>query len=177
MGKYNIVPGSVLLSSTRLDGSAWHRTLVMPTSVNNRVSGIVINQISTVTIDVLGFDLPYVYETVPVYLGGPVKPREIRLLHSTDWETETSSVFYNDVAVTNDTAAIDMFKIQQVPEYFRFIAGSVWWNSERLTKELDEKLWIPVSMNAASVLAVPSTEQWEFVVSELSQKIVNKYFD
>ena len=70
-----------------------------------------------------------------------------------------------------------MFKINQVPEYFRFIAGSVWWTAERLYKELDEKLWIPVSMNSASVLAVPSTEQWEFVVSELSQKIVNKYFE
>jgi putative transcriptional regulator len=177
MSKFNIVPGSILLSSTKLDGSAWHRTLVMPLSVSNRVTGIIINQISTVSVDVLGFDLPYVYEDVPVYLGGPVKPRDIKLLHSTDWQTETSSVFYNDVAVTADTAAIDMFKIHQVPEYYRFIAGGVWWTRERLNKELDDKLWIPLSMNSTSVLAIPSTEQWDFVVSELSQKIVNKYFD
>lgn len=177
MAKYNIVPGSILLSSTKLDGSAWHRTLVMPVSITNKITGIIINQVSTVSIDILGFDLPYNYEKVPVYLGGPVKPREIRLLHSTDWETESSSVFYNNVAVTTDTAAIDMFKIHQVPEYFRFIAGSVWWTQDRLSKELDDKLWIPVSMNSASILAVPSTEQWDFVISELSQKIVNKYFD
>ena len=176
MSTYNIVPGSVLLSSTKLDGSAWHRTLVMPVSISSRITGIIINQISTVSVDVLGFDLPFNYSNDPVYLGGPVKPRDVRVLHSDDWETSATNMFYNNVGVTNDTNAIDMFKIHQPPSYYRFIAGSVWWTSERLHDELKQKFWIPVSMNCESILAVPSSEQWEFVVSELTKRSVDKYF-
>lgn len=166
-----------MLASTRLDGSAWHRTLVMPVSVTpKRVVGIIINQISTVNVDVLGFDLPYEYESSPIYLGGPVNPREIRLLHTTDWGTEKTDVFYNNVAVTNDNGAIDLFKIHKAPQYYRFIAGCVWWAPERLDRELDEKLWIPVSMNNNSILAIPAPEQWDFVVNELLRMAVERLF-
>jgi putative transcriptional regulator len=174
---HNITAGSVLLASTQLDGSAWHRTLVMPVSLNSkRIIGVIINQISTVGIDILGFDLPYDYENSPVYLGGPVNPREIRLLHTTDWQTEKTEVFYNKVAVTNDNSAIDLFKIHQVPEYYRFVAGCVWWTPERLDRELDQKLWIQVSMNNTSIFAVPAPEQWDFVVNELSRNAVDRFF-
>lgn len=176
MSNYKIVPGSVLLSSTKLDGSAWHRTLVMPVSVASRITAIIINQISTVGVDALGFDLPFNYADEPVYLGGPVKPRDVRLMHSLDWETDATSAFYNGVGITSDTNAIDLFKIHQVPSYYRFIAGSVWWSQERLAEELKQKLWIPVSMNCESVLAVPAGDQWEFVVSELTKRSVDKYF-
>lgn len=176
MSTYKILPGSVLLASTKLDGSAWHRTLVMPVAVSSRITGIIINQISTVSIDVLGFDLPYNYADEPIYLGGPVKPRDVRLLHSADWETTETNMFYNNVGVTNDTSSIDLFKIHQTPTYYRFIAGSVWWTAERLQEELKQKFWIPVGMNSESVLAVPGSEQWEFVVSELTKKSVDKYF-
>jgi putative AlgH/UPF0301 family transcriptional regulator len=176
MSKYSIVPGSVLLASTKLDGSAWHRTLVMPTSITSKVNAVIINQISTVSVDVLGFDLPYIYNSEYVYLGGPVKPRDVRVLHTLDWETQNTNAFYNGVGVTSDSEAIDMFKIHQVPEYYRFIAGSVWWTPERLDAELNQKYWIPVSMNSSSILAVPAKEQWDFVVSELSRSLTNKFF-
>jgi putative AlgH/UPF0301 family transcriptional regulator len=177
MAKHNVTAGSVLLASTKLDGSAWHRTLVMPVSITTKcVTGIIINQISTVGVDVLGFDLPYEYDSSPVYLGGPVYPREIRLLHTTDWHTEKTEVFYNRVAVTNDNTTIDLFKINKAPEYYRFVAGCVWWKPERLSQELEDKLWIQVSMNNHSVLAVPATEQWDFVVNELSKNAVDRFF-
>lgn len=176
MSRYNITPGSVLLASTKLDGSAWHRTLVMPINVSNRVTAIIINQVSTVSVDVLGFDLPHTFDNVPIYLGGPVKPRDLNILHSADWETDSTTVFYNRVGVTNDADSIDLFKAGQIPEYYRIIAGSVWWTMERLSTELSQKLWIPISMSSASILAVPASEQWEFVLSELSKKAVDGYF-
>ncbi len=176
MSNYKIVPGSVLLSSTKLDGSAWHRTLVMPVSVTSRITAVIINQVSTVGVDVLGFDLPFNYADDPVYLGGPVKPRDVRLIHTLDWGTDATTTFYNDVGMTTDTSAIDLFKIHQTPSYYRFVAGSVWWTHDRLAEDLKQKLWIPVSMNCESILAVPANEQWDFVVSELSKRSVDRYF-
>ena len=124
--------------------------------------GLVVNRPSSLAVaNALAghFDLPETDETV--YLGGPVEPADLFLIHHNDaWDGESVQVAAG-VFVTTDPQAFEAIVLADHVEPRRIVSGYAGWSPGQLESELDTGDWLVLDAALPDVFAPDPYKLWD----------------
>ena len=148
---YSSVKDHFLIATEKMRDNRFNETvIVMLESDKNGAWGLVINKrIGTMPIALLIDPSLNTSEeredlfkiNIPVFWGGPVDAKEIFILHSTEYKSETTKN-YGNISISQDyTILFDMAK-NNGPKKSLVILGYSGWGSGQLEGEMERDHWI-----------------------------------
>ncbi|MBI4657820.1 MAG: YqgE/AlgH family protein [Verrucomicrobia bacterium] len=146
---FKSLKGQLLLDSGLLNGSFFHRTVVLICQHDAQGAfGLVLNRSSDNKVgEMLVADLPDLLKEQALYLGGPVQPTALSYLHADTFLPQAN-------VITNLNLGHSLDSLVEIGESFsstqqvRIYAGYAGWGPGQLEDEMKRKAWL---MHPASV--------------------------
>jgi putative transcriptional regulator len=148
---YSSVKDHFLIATEKMNDNRFSKTvIVMFESDENGAWGLVINKrLGTMPIALLidpSLNSPEEREklfkiNVPVFWGGPVDVKEIFILHSTEYQSDTTKN-YGNISISQDYNILFDIAKNKGPENSLVIFGYSGWGSGQLEGEMERDHWI-----------------------------------
>ena len=148
---YSSVKDHFLIATERMKDDRFSKTvIVMFESDKNGAWGLVINKpLGTMPIALLidpSLNSPEEREklfkiNVPVFWGGPVDVKEIFILHSTEYQSDTTKN-YGNISISQDYNILFDIAENKGPENSLLIFGYSGWGGGQLEGEMERDHWI-----------------------------------
>jgi len=148
---YSSVKDHFLIATEKMKDSRFSETvIVMFESDENGAWGLVINKrLGTMPIALLidpslnsSEEREELFKiNIPVFWGGPVDVKEIFILHSTEYQNDTTKN-YGNVSITQDYDILFDIAENRGPEKSLVILGYSGWGSGQLEGEMERDHWI-----------------------------------
>ena len=107
---------------------------------------------------------------VPIFWGGPVDPKEIFILHSNEYESETTKR-YGKISISQDyNILLDIAK-NKGPEKSLIILGYSGWGSGQLEGEMERDHWILSDIDLDITFDEESKTKWNKAIKNSFIKI------
>ena len=177
---YTSVKDHFLIATERMKDNRFKKTvIVMLESDENGAWGLVINKrIGTMPIALLidpslntsdeREDLFKI--NIPVFWGGPVDAKEIFILHSAEYKSETTKN-YGNISISQDyTILFDIAK-NNGPKKSLVILGYSGWGSGQLEGEMERDHWILSDIDLNITFNKDSNTKWEEAIKNSFMKI------
>ena len=171
----NSITGHFLIAGKQLRDPSFHRAVVLMVEHNESGSmGLVVNRPSNVSVARALSDHFALAESDPlVYVGGPVEPSALFVLHSAgEFEEGTSNVIPGIYVGSSP----DVFEqvIEQVAGgnndlAFRVFSGCAGWAPGQLDGELDRGDWHLLPAVAAQVIPPDPYKLWDELVAQVHE--------
>ncbi len=86
-------------------------------------------------------------DTLEIYLGGPVQPSGVFVLHGPPFEWNESLKITDTLALSNSRDILEAVALQKGPKLFMILLGCAGWGPLQLDNELRDSAWLtcPVS--------------------------------
>jgi putative transcriptional regulator len=159
--------GQLLLDSGRLQGSFFHRTVLLICQHDAEGAfGLVLNRPTGNKVeDAITADLPDKLKTHSLFLGGPVQPQALSYLHS-DLFLPTASVMTNlhlDHSLDN---LIELGESFSPTQQLKIFAGYAGWSPGQLDEEMKRETWLihPASLDV--VFHASPENLWTAILKE-----------
>ena len=177
---YTSVKDHFLIATERMKDNRFKKTvIVMLESDENGAWGLVINKrIGTMPIALLIDPSLNTSEeredlfkiNIPVFWGGPVDAKEIFILHSTEYKSETTKN-YGNISISQDyTILFDIAK-NNGPKKSLVILGYSGWGSGQLEGEMERDHWILSDIDLNITFNKDSNTKWEEAIKNSFMKI------
>ncbi len=177
---YNSVKDHFLIATEKMRDNRFNETvIVMLESDKNGAWGLVINKrIGTMPIALLIDPSLNTSEeredlfkiNIPVFWGGPVDVKEIFILHSTEYKSETTKN-YGNISISQDyTILFDIAK-NNGPKKSLVILGYSGWGSGQLEGEMERDHWILSDIDLNITFSKDSNTKWEDAIKNSFMKI------
>ena len=108
--------------------------------------------------------------SVPVFWGGPVNLKEIFILHSPEYQSE-STKSYGNVAVTQDYNILLDIAENKGPKESLVILGYSGWGSEQLEGEMEKGHWFLSEVDLNIIFDQMPDNKWEKIYKNSFIKI------
>ncbi len=177
---YSSVKDHFLIATEKMRDDRFNETvIVMLESDENGAWGLVINKrIGTMPIALLidpslntsdeREDLFKI--NIPVFWGGPVDAKEIFILHSAEYKSETTKN-YGNISISQDyTILFDIAK-NNGPKKSLVILGYSGWGSGQLEGEMERDHWILSDIDLNITFNKDSNSKWEEAIKNSFMKI------
>ena len=148
---YNSVKDHFLIASEKMKDNRFSKTvIVMLESDENGAWGLVINKrLGTMPIALLidpSLNTPEEREklfkiNIPIFWGGPVDLKEIFILHSTEYQSETTKN-YGNISISQDYKILFDIAENKGPKKSLVIFGYSGWGDGQLEGEMERGGWI-----------------------------------
>ena len=166
---YSSVKDHFLIATEKMRDNRFNETvIVMLESDENGAWGLVINKrIGTMPIALLIDPSLNTSEeredlfkiNIPVFWGGPVDAKEIFILHSTEYKSETTKN-YGNISISQDyTILFDIAK-NNGPKKSLVILGYSGWGSGQLEGEMERDHWILSDIDLNITFDKESSKKW-----------------
>ena len=97
---------------------------------------------------------------IPVFWGGPVGTKEIFILHSSEYQSDTTNN-YGSISISQDyNILLDIVK-NKGPEKSLVILGYSGWGSGQLEGEMEKDHWILSDLNLDIIFDKDSSSKWQ----------------
>ena len=177
---YSSVKDHFLIATEKMRDNRFNETvIVMLESDENGAWGLVINKrIGTMPIALLIDPSLNTSEeredlfkiNIPVFWGGPVDAKEIFILHSTEYKSETTKN-YGNISISQDyTILFDIAK-NNGPKKSLVILGYSGWGSGQLEGEMERDHWILSDIDLNITFNKDSNTKWEEAIKNSFMKI------
>ena len=177
---YSSVKDHFLIATEKMRDNRFNETvIVMLESYKNGAWGLVINKrIGTMPIALLIDPSLNTSEeredlfkiNIPVFWGGPVDAKEIFILHSTEYKSETTKN-YGNISISQDyTILFDIAK-NNGPKKSLVILGYSGWGSGQLEGEMERDHWILSDIDLNITFNKDSNTKWEEAIKNSFMKI------
>jgi len=177
---YSSVKDHFLIATEKMNDNRFSKTvIVMFESDENGAWGLVINKrIGTMPIALLIDPSLNTSEeredlfkiNIPVFWGGPVDAKEIFILHSTEYKSETTKN-YGNISISQDyTVLFDIAK-NNGPKKSLVILGYSGWGSGQLEGEMERDHWILSDIDLNITFNKDSNTKWEEAIKNSFMKI------
>ena len=166
---YSSVKDHFLIATEKMRDNRFNETvIIMLESDENGAWGLVINKrIGTMPIALLIDPSLNTSEeredlfkiNIPVFWGGPVDAKEIFILHSTEYKSETTKN-YGNISISQDyTILFDIAK-NNGPKKSLVILGYAGWGSGQLEGEMERDHWILSDIDLNITFDKDSNTKW-----------------
>ena len=161
--------GNLLIAPPAVKGNFWHKTVIMLTEHHGHGSiGLVLNKRSHFTIAEFGNQLNIPLD-IPgyVYVGGPVNPQSLSLLHSAEWCCSNTMQLNEHFSVSSAEDVLPKLSGGDRPAYWRIFLGMCGWGPGQLLNEMKgvspykhQNSWCTATANYDLVFGSEGKDQW-----------------
>ena len=166
---YNSVKDHFLIATEKMNDNRFSKTvIVMLKSDKNGAWGLVINKrLGTMPIALLidpslntSEDREKLFKVnIPVFWGGPVNVKEIFILHSTEYKSETTKN-YGNISISQDYNILFDIAENKGPNKSLVILGYSGWGSGQLEGEMERDHWILSDIDLNITFDKDSNTKW-----------------
>ena len=166
---YNSVKNHFLIATKKMNDNKLKKTvIVMLESDENGAWGLVINKpLGSIPIALLidsSFNTPDKREKlykikIPIFWGGPVEEKQIYILHSEEYENETTKN-YKGISITRDYKILFDIAENKGPQRYLIILGYSGWADGQLEGEMEVDHWILSELDSQIVFEEESKNKW-----------------
>ena len=166
---YNSVKDHFLIATEKMRDSRFEKTvIVMLESDKNGAWGLVVNKrLGQMPIALLidpslntSEEREKLYGiNIPIYWGGPVDMKEIFILHSVEYESDTTKK-YGNISISQDYNILFDIVANKGPEKSLVIFGYSGWGSGQLEGEMERDHWILSEIDLDITFDKESTTKW-----------------
>ena len=166
---YNSVKNHFLIATEKMKDNRFSKTVVVMLESNeNGAWGLVINKhLGTMPIALLidpslntSEEREKLYKIdIPVFWGGPVDVKEIFILHSTEYQSETTRN-YGKISISQDYNILFDIAENKGPEKSLIIFGYSGWGSGQLEGEMERDHWILSDIDLDITFDQESNTKW-----------------
>ena len=172
--------GRLLVASPKQDSGMFARTVALITEHSRRgTTGFVLNRPSGSTVGKLMQQVGIVdapaFDDI-IHMGGPIRERNISMLHSNDWYSASTNVVNEHFSISYDNFMLEKMVMNNTPREWIMFAGSSGWAPGQLENELDRDLWLTIDANPAIVFSSNKEELWTLAIDIYSQQQVENFF-
>jgi putative transcriptional regulator len=167
---YNSVKDHFLIATEKMKDDRFEKTvIIMLESDKNGAWGLVVNKrLGTMPIALLidpslntSEEREKLYKiNIPIFWGGPVNIKEIFILHSVEYKSDTT-VNYGDISISQDYDILFDIAENKGPEKSLIIFGYSGWGSGQLEGEMERDHWILSDIDLNIIFNEESNTKWE----------------
>ena len=166
---YSSVKDHFLIATEKMNDNRFGKTvIVMFESDENGAWGLVINKrLGTMPIALLidpslntSEEREEMFKkNIPIFWGGPVDVKEIFILHSSEYKSETTKN-YGDISISQDYNVLFDIAENKGPEKSLVILGYSGWGSGQLEGEMERDHWILSDIDLDITFDKDSNTKW-----------------
>ena len=166
---YSSVKNHFLIATKKMNDNRFGKTvIVMFESDKNGAWGLVINKrLGTMPIALLidpslntSEEREEMFKkNIPIFWGGPVDVKEIFILHSSEYKSETTKN-YGDISISQDYNILFDIAENKGPEKSLIIFGYSGWGSGQLEGEMERDHWILSDIDLNITFDRESNTKW-----------------
>jgi putative transcriptional regulator len=115
--------------------------------------------------------------------GGPLSTKMVFMLHTDDFESQSSSICGPGLMVSCDDFMIEKMSMGQMPYYWRMAIGICGWQPGQLDMELkgqrpykSENSWLTANADEGIIFNYDGEEQWKKAMELSSFQMINQFF-
>ena len=177
---YSSVKNHFLIATEKMTDNRFSKTvIVMLESDENGAWGLAINKrLGTMPIALLidpslntSEEREELFEVnIPIFWGGPVDPKEIFILHSNEYKSE-STIKYENVSISQDYEILLDIAKNKGPKKSLVILGYSGWDKGQLEGEMERDHWILSDIDLDITFDEKSKKKWEKAIRNSFIKI------
>ena len=166
---YSSVKDHFLIATEKMKDDRFEKTvIIMLESDENGAWGIVINRrLGTMPIALLidpslntSEEREKLYKiNIPIFWGGPVDVKQIFILHTTEYQSDTTKN-YGNISITQDYNILFDIAENKGPEKSLIIFGYSGWGSGQLEGEMERDHWILSNIDLNIIFNEESNTKW-----------------
>ena len=166
---YTTVKNHFLVATEKMNDNRFSQTvIVMLESDQNGAWGLVINKpLGTMPIALLIDPSLNTSEereklfgkNVPIYWGGPVDVHEIFILHSNEYQSETTKKF-GDISISQDYNILFDIAKSKGPKKSLIILGYSGWGGGQLEGEMEKDSWVLSEIDKKLIFKTDNEKKW-----------------
>jgi putative transcriptional regulator len=174
----NIV-GNLLIAPPSVKNNFWQKSVVMVTEDHaHGTAGVIINKRSNMSVVEFAQQLGIALGLPGfVYIGGPVNPKNLSILHSSEWTCSNTMRINDEFSLSSSHDMIPRFAVGDLPEKWRIILGVSGWAPGQLNSELEgtapfkhENSWCVVKSSVKLVFGDDNNAQWCNAIDQSAQE-------
>lgn len=165
--------GQLLIAMPAMRDPRFARTVIYVCAHNpDGAMGLVINRlVGSVTfpdlLQQLGVDADGVKDEIRVHFGGPVEPGRGFVLHSGDYQHDTTLQVATEVALTATVEILHDIAVGKGPQRSLLALGYAGWGAGQLDSEIQANGWLHVEADTGLVFGDDLTNKWERAIGKL----------
>ena len=166
---YNSVKDHFLIATEKMKDNRFEKTvIIMFESDNDGAWGLVVNKrLGIMPIALLidpslstSKERERLYKiNIPIFWGGPVDAKEIFILHSTEYQSDTTRN-YGNISVSQDYNILFDIAENKGPEKSLIIFGYSGWGTGQLEGEMERDHWILSDIDLNIIFDEESNAKW-----------------
>ena len=166
---YSSVKDHFLIATEKMKDDRFEKTvIIMLESDKNGAWGLVVNKrLGTMPIALLidpslntSEEREELYKiNIPIFWGGPVDVKEIFILHSAEYQSDTT-INYGDISISQDYDILFDIAENKGPEKSLIIFGYSGWGSGQLEGEMERDHWILSDIDLNIIFNEESDTKW-----------------
>jgi len=177
---YSSVKNHFLIATEKMTDSRFSKTVIlMLESDENGAWGLTINkQLGTMPIALLidpslntSEEREELFKlNIPIFWGGPVDPKEIFILHSNEYKSE-STIKYENFSISQDYKILSDIAKNKGPKKSLVIFGYSGWGRGQLEGEMERDHWILSDIDLDITFDEESKSKWNKAIKKSFIKI------
>ena len=163
--------GQLLLDNGRLQGSFFHRTVLLICQHDaDGAFGLVLNRPTGSKVgDALTSNLPEVIKTNDLFLGGPVQPQALSYLHADNFLPDANVLPNLNLEHSLDEL-VELGESFSSTQEVKVFAGYAGWSAGQLDDEMRRDTWLTHPGSIDLVFHRSPTELWPMILKQKGWK-------
>lgn len=159
--------GQLLLDGGKLNGSFFHRTVVLICEHNSEGAlGLILNRSSGNKVgEMIVADLSETLKEQPLFLGGPVQPAALSFLYS-DTFIPDANVLPNLSVSHSLEELVDLGESFSSTQEVKVFAGYAGWTSGQLEEEMKRGAWLSHPASLDLVFKIEPGQLWKIILDK-----------
>lgn len=164
---FKSLKGQLLLDGGRLNGSFFHRTVILLCQHDPEGAfGLVLNRSTENKVgEMIVADLPESLREQTLYLGGPVQPNTLSYLY-TDTYIVDANVMANLSLGHSLDSLVELGESFSATKQVRIFAGYAGWGPGQLEDEMKRKAWLLHPASLDLVFAPDPSKLWQEILRQ-----------
>ncbi len=100
-------------------------------------------------------------DTLEIYLGGPVQPSGVFVLHGPPYDWNESLKVSDWLALSNSRDILEAIAVQKGPESFMVVLGCAGWGPMQLDNELNDAAWLTCPISEEIIFSTQTQLKYE----------------